>query len=218
MDTNHTGKAPVKTGRKTKYSPALINKLISYIESGLNLKQSCQAALIGETTLREWRKLYPDFNERIEAAREILRAKILAKIRDAGKNDWKAHAEFLRLAFPEYRYGNGPSVNVAVQQTLAVSDPERAKLIEQLEASRAPALANTSCVEAPLQLADAGDSQEKALAAERQLKEERTVEVRVEPVREQPPKTVVERADLLEERRQWRAAWRRDEVDELLGD
>jgi len=72
----------------------------------------------------------------------------------------------------------------------------------------------------PLQLTDANDRREEALPYERALKEG-VIEVRdVEPerLRQKPPQTVVERADLLEERRQWREAARRDEVEELLGD
>jgi len=222
-DSDNQGPVKARVGRKTKYSETLIKKLLSFISDGLNNKQACQAVGIGETTLREWRAAHEGLEERLQAAREVLRAKVLGQIRAAGAKDWRAHVEFLRLSFSEDRFGSGPTnVNVALQNNISLEerDPERARLIAELEEQRARALANTSCVEAPLQLADAGDSQEKALAAERQLKEERTVEVRVEPVRayEQPPKTVVERADLREERRQWREAARRDEVEELLGD
>ena len=198
--------------KKTKRTPALITKLLGYIEDGLCNSQACAACGIGVTTLREWRAADPTFEERLGAAREVLRSKVLVKIREAGASDWRALAEFLRLSFAEYRFGNGPSVNVAIQQNMAVSDPERARLIAQLEERRASALADKSGASEPLQLTDANDRREEALAYERALKEG------VIEVREQPPKTVVERADLIEERRQWRDAARRDEVEELLGD
>jgi hypothetical protein len=201
-------------GRTTKYSPKLIDKLLGYIEDGLNNKQACQAVGIGETTLREWRNEHEGLAERIEAAREVMRSKVLAKIKEAGAKDWRAWVEFLRLSFAEYRFGNGPSVNVAIQQNMALSDPERAKLIAQRE----HALANRP---EPLQLADASDAREIALEAEDgeygKGKATKCATLSLSAY-EQPPKTVVERADLLEERQQWRAAARRDEVAELLGD
>jgi hypothetical protein len=203
-------------GNKTKYSPALIKKLCGYIADGLNVQQACAASGIGVSTLRDWRALYDGLEGKLEAAREILRSKVLAQIRDAGANDWRAHAEFLRLAFPELRYGNGPStVNVALQNNvnLADNDPERARLIEM----RNKALAGAS--QQPLQLADAPESRrEEALEAERSVGVEKPPTPEPERLREKPPQTVVERADLLEERRQWREAARRDEVEELLGD
>jgi hypothetical protein len=39
----------------------------------------------------------------MEEARETARQKALAAIRAAGEKDWRAHAEWLKLCFPEYR-------------------------------------------------------------------------------------------------------------------
>jgi transposase len=198
---NQNNSAPVKgpcAGRKTKYSPALIKKLCSYIEDGLNNKQACQAVGIGETTLREWRNEHEGLAERVEAAREVMRSKVLAKIKAAGKDDWRAHVEFLRLAFAEYRVGNSQQVNVAIQQNnMAVSDPERAELIEM----RARALANNSKASEPLQLADASDVRDaRAIAeeAERNLGAERPAQAEPERLREHAPR--IERADWRDER------------------
>jgi hypothetical protein len=109
----------------TKYSKAMVDRICRYIASGLNNLQACQAARISETSLLVWRKKHPDFAEKVEAAREIMRSKVLAKIKAAGKDDWRALECFLRLAFAEYRFGNQQNVNVAVQQNMAVIDPER---------------------------------------------------------------------------------------------
>jgi hypothetical protein len=185
-------------GNKTKYSKAIVDKICSYIESGLNNKQACAAAGICETSLRMWRKAHPDFDAKIEAAREVLRAKVLAKIKAAGAKDWRAHVEFLRLAFAEYRVGNSQQVNVAIQQNnMAVSDPERAELIEM----RARALANNSKASEPLQLADASDVRDaRAIAeeAERNLGAERPAQAEPERLREHAPR--IERADWPDER------------------
>jgi hypothetical protein len=199
----------------TKYNKAIVDKICGYIADGLNLKQSCQAALVSESSVLLWRKTYPDFAEKIEAAREQMRSKILAKIKAAGKDDWRALAEYLRLAFAEYRYGNSPQVNVAVQQNMAVSDPDRAFLIAKLEETRARALSDKDG--APLQLADksgASDAREVALEAKRKLGAAPVAEPEPEQLREKPPTlTVVERAEWREARRR---AYERDEVDELL--
>jgi len=204
-----------RVGRRTRYSAALIRRLCGYIADGLNISQSCAACGVGVSTLRDWRKEYEGLEKKLEAAREILRSKVLAKILAAGATDWRAHAEFLRLAFPELRYGNGPStVNVALQNNIEITDSERARLIEMRE----KALASGASQQPPLQLADAPDARrEEALAAERELHEQqgagRLADPEPERLRERPPKTVVERADWIDARKQ---AAQRDEVDEVL--
>jgi hypothetical protein len=209
-------------GNKTKYSKAIVDKICRFIESGLNNKQACAAAGISETSLLVWRKQHPDFADKIEAAREIMRAKVLAKIKAAGAKDWRAHVEFLRLAFAEYRFSNSQHVNVAIQQNMAMTDPERTELIAKLEKARAKALADKSGASEPLQLTDASgasDTRAIALEAERKLaggQGAQAAEPEPEPerLREKPPQNV--------ERAEWREAQRReacrDEVDEVLGD
>ena len=128
--------------RARKYSPELIERLLAYVADGLNLKQACKACLIHPNTLREWRDADPRLEERVEEAREKLRAKLLKQVQDAATDDWRAAAEALRLMFiAEYKFGT--QVNVNAQQAavaIEVSDPERAALIEKLQASRARAL------------------------------------------------------------------------------
>ena len=91
---------------------------------------------------------------------------------------------------------------------MEVYDPERAELIElrnKAQEARARALADKGASE-PLQLADksgASDAREIALEAESKIAKGVSVEVHdPEPrrLRERPPRTVVERADLQEER------------------
>jgi Bacteriophage Sf6, terminase small subunit-like len=209
-------------GNKTKYSKAVVDRICRYIASGLNYKQAAQAALIGERTLLEWRRKYPDFADKVEAAREIMRSKVLAKIKAAGAKDWRAHVEFLRLAFAEYRFGNSQQVNVAIKQNMAVSDPERTKLIDELEKARARALSHKSVADRAneeLQLRDKQlNAREISLEAERKLAEGQSAEAHdpePESLREKPPKTVVERADWRDECKRPTTS-RRDEVDEIL--
>ena len=209
-------------GNKTKYSKAIVTTICRYISDGLNNKQACQAAGICETTLSAWRREHPDFAERVEAAREVMRAKVLAQIKAAGAKDWRAHAEFLRLAFAGYRFANSPQVNVAIQQnTMQLTDPERAELIAKLEKARAKALADKSGASEPLQLEDAKDSRAIAEEAERALQE--GAEKPAKPLTLPKPKplkmTLVETADDQMRRMRaegWRSADCVDGINELL--
>jgi hypothetical protein len=212
---------PVKNlgGRKTKWSPALANKVIELIKEGLSYQQAAQAVGVSPDRLRVWRRDKKGFNERVESARELLRAKVLAEIKAAGAKDWRAHAEFLRLCFAEYRFATGASVNVAVQTALTMSDrdPERARLIERREKALAATAASAPRLTSE---ASADERRAAALESERKLHEDGGGEVHdATPARliERPPKTVVERDDW-QERQEWRAAARRDPVDEILGD
>jgi hypothetical protein len=209
-----------RPGFRPKYCKAIVDRICRYIATGLNNKQACQAAGISETSLLVWRKQHAGFAEKVEAAREIMRSKILAKIKAAGKDDWRAHVEFLRLAFAEYRFGNSQTVNVAVQSNMEVYDPARAELIERrnkaLEAARARALANKDGASEPKQLADgASDAREEALAAERQLQLPPPPAVVPKHLQEKPPKNIVEHCDLQAERMR-REGWRA--VDSELDD
>jgi terminase small subunit-like protein len=205
-------------GNRTKYNKSIVAKICGFIESGLNNKQACAAAGISETSLRVWRNDHPDFAEKVEQAREIMRAKVLAEIKRAGAKDWRAHEAFLRLAFAEYRFGNGTQVNVALQNNMSLSerDPQRARLIEM----RAAALAKRDASE-PAQLADrdARERYEEALEAERKIKEGQSTEAHdAEPPRlqERPPQNIIERCD--EQARRMRAeGWKSaNDSDELL--
>jgi hypothetical protein len=201
---------------RSKYSKDIVTRVCKFIADGLNYKQAAAAAGISETSLLVWRKQHGDFAEKCEAAREIMRAKVLAKIKAAGASDWRAHVEFLRLAFAEYRFGNSQQVNVAIQQNMAVSDPERAKLIAELEERRARALADKPVASEPLQLEDkpaASDARKIALEAERKLSAPPMPEPTPERLKENPPRNIVERAEWREAQRR---AYERDEVDELL--
>jgi hypothetical protein len=62
-----------KPGRPCKYTPETVTRLLSAVEAGLTMKQSCKAAGISETTLYEWRGEYPELEPRLEAARERAR-------------------------------------------------------------------------------------------------------------------------------------------------
>jgi hypothetical protein len=149
-----------------------------------------------------------------EAAREQLRARVLAQMRRVGKDDWRCLAEFARLTFTDLR-NNGANVSVAVQAvtTLSDRDPERALLIARREA----ALANAAASSPPLQLDDSIDA--RAIAEETEARLKQAVDVEPEP--ERPPRSAVDKAAWAEQqRRDWSAAARaqRDDLDDVLYD
>jgi hypothetical protein len=70
-------------------------------------------------------------------AREVARQKALKAIQTAGEKDWRAHAEWLKLAFPADYRGNANRIEVSAT-ALASSGPviteaERVKLLERHE-------------------------------------------------------------------------------------
>jgi hypothetical protein len=63
-------------GRPTKYTPDAIGKVIGSLQAGLSIDSACEHAGINPDTHYEWLKQYPDYSEKISAAR--LYGKILA--------------------------------------------------------------------------------------------------------------------------------------------
>jgi transposase-like protein len=96
-----------KSGRPSKYDAETVDRLLNALGDGLNIKQSCRAAGIGETTLARWREKHPEIAPLLMKAREQARQKALAGIKSAGESgDWRAWAKFLEMSYPEYRQPN----------------------------------------------------------------------------------------------------------------
>ncbi len=109
-------KSVLKTaGRPTKYSPTVVQTLCDCVKDGLSFKAACKAACISQETFRLWREDQPELVEAIEKAREIGRREALRSIRAAGEKDWRAHAEWLRLSFPEDYRARPDHITQAVQ-------------------------------------------------------------------------------------------------------
>jgi hypothetical protein len=122
-----------RVGRPTKYSQETIARLCAALADGLPIKGACVVAGIGVTTLAEWREQHPGLEERMSEAREIARQKALRSITAAGEKDWRAHAEWLKLAFPADYRGSANKIEVsaiAVSGTV-LSEDERVRLIER---------------------------------------------------------------------------------------
>src|SRR5262245_46307205 len=127
-----------KPGRPTKYEPETIGRLLAALADGLNIKQACLAARIGQSTLSDWLERHPELEAQLAEARETARQKALAGIRAAGEaGDWRALEAFLRMSFPS-DYRRDASINVSAtassqQAAVVCTEEQRARLIELRE-------------------------------------------------------------------------------------
>ena len=135
--TSKSGKGPSRTaGRPTKFNPQVVERLCAALADGMPIKGACVVAGIGVTTLAEWREKHSRLEDRMSEARELARQNALQTIKAAGEKDWRAKAEWLRLAFAEdYRGGQKVEVQQAVQ--VRISSEQLADLRSRLEDTRA---------------------------------------------------------------------------------
>ena len=119
-----------KRGPVTLYTPKTVEHLLNALRAGLAHNQACQACGISRRTFNNWREQYPDFELRVNAARDEARQNALQDIKTAGKKDWRALAVWLKLAFPEYRSG-GPTFNVSANAQAGVlcTEEQRQEII-----------------------------------------------------------------------------------------
>jgi hypothetical protein len=123
-----------RAGRPTKFNEATIDRLCEALSRGCSIKTACCVTGIGVTTLADWRREHPELEEQLTKAKEIAREKALQAIQDAGQKDWRANAEWLKLAFVnDYRRASETRLesNVTVQTALVCDEAMRMRLIEQ---------------------------------------------------------------------------------------
>jgi hypothetical protein len=128
-----------KGGRPTKYEPETVERLLTALADGLNIKQACVAAQVSETTLGRWRDEHPELEPQLNEAREQARQEALRRIRQAGeRGDWKADVAFLQYSFAaDYRQA-GTKIDISAtatgqQANVVCTEAERKRLIEQRE-------------------------------------------------------------------------------------
>jgi hypothetical protein len=56
-------------GRPSLYTPVIVGKVLGAFQLGLSVKTVCSIAGINPDTLYEWINKYPDFSEKVSAAR-----------------------------------------------------------------------------------------------------------------------------------------------------
>src|ERR1700730_252672 len=74
---------PRQLGRPTKYNEETVTRLCDALADGMPIKSACTVAGIGVQTLSDWRKEYPELEQRVIESRELLREKALQTIKKA---------------------------------------------------------------------------------------------------------------------------------------
>jgi hypothetical protein len=118
------------SGQPTKFNKKRADLLIKALRAGLTKAQACLACGISRQTLPTWCEKYPDFGLRVDSAREEARQDALESIRNAGEEDWKATAQWLRLAFPEYRTEQRHTVQLNSQTNILCDEETRMQIVE----------------------------------------------------------------------------------------
>jgi transposase-like protein len=122
-----------QAGRPTKYNETTVDRLCEALGDGMSIKSACIIAGICVTTLSEWRKQYPELEQRLTESRELLREKALQTIKKAVyQDDWRAAAKALELIFPaDYRAGNKVSATATATASTVVITAERQREIQE---------------------------------------------------------------------------------------
>jgi hypothetical protein len=92
-------------GRKSKYEPERVEKLLEAIRLGSTYQHACNYAGIDTDTFANWRAKYPDFSDQVKQAEGSALVGWLAKI-EAAANDgnWQAAAWKAERRYPD-EYG-----------------------------------------------------------------------------------------------------------------
>lgn len=118
-----------KTGRPSDLTPELEGKLLSMIRAGAPLQSACAACGIGYSTLNEWRRRgegthkrkatpeYQEFSQKLSIAEAQAEVNLVALIRAAVPNDWRAGAWLLERRFSD-RWSNTQRLQILCQQEL----------------------------------------------------------------------------------------------------
>jgi hypothetical protein len=96
--------------RPSKYSPERAATIAEAIEKGLTFGLAAALGGISPDTLTVWRRRYPDFAERIDAAEAQGALVNITKVRDAANDDWRAAAWILEHRHP-HQYGKTVTEN-----------------------------------------------------------------------------------------------------------
>jgi transposase len=90
------------SGRPTKYTPEITQKILDAIRLGAPFNQACNAAGIHVDTFIEWRKRYSEFAEAVKEAEGQGVQNWLTVIETAANNgNWQAAAWKLERRFPQ---------------------------------------------------------------------------------------------------------------------
>jgi hypothetical protein len=125
-----------QVGRPTKYNEETVARLCEALGDGMSIKSGCVIAGIGVQTLSDWRREYPELEQRLTESRELFREKALQTIKKAiYQDDWRAAAKALELIFPaDYRAGNKVTATATATASTAVVSVEKQKELQERKA------------------------------------------------------------------------------------
>lgn len=90
--------------RKSKYTPAIVDEIVTSLKLGLTDKDAALASGISWDTFDAWQKRYPDFSDRVTRAKsERSRTWLLLLRKNAETGDTRAITELLDRCAPDYR-------------------------------------------------------------------------------------------------------------------
>lgn len=117
-------------GRKSKYTPEVVKRILDGIRVGATLTHACAAGGISFETFNEWRKDKPEFSEAIKKAEGECVVMRLARINKAGQEGtWQADAWTLERRYP-HDYGRtvqDVNANVEVSGGITLYLPKKGK-------------------------------------------------------------------------------------------
>lgn len=91
-------------GRKTKYTPEIVDEIVTSLKIGLTDTDAAVASGITWDTFNAWRERYPDFSSRVTRAKAERARTWLALLRkNAETGDTRALEALLDRCAPDYR-------------------------------------------------------------------------------------------------------------------
>lgn len=91
-------------GRKSKYTPEIVEEIVTSLKIGLTDKDAALASGISWDTFDDWQKKYPDFSNRVTRAKaERARTWLLLLRQNAQTGDTRAIEALLDRCAPDYR-------------------------------------------------------------------------------------------------------------------
>ena len=105
---------PPNIGRPTKHTPETIALILANIEGGNTIEDSCKAAGVGYSTMREWAVADPEFADRVEKAGATARIAMVSIVQKVAKEgNWQAAMTYLERRDPEH-WGRRDRVSMTV--------------------------------------------------------------------------------------------------------
>jgi|CXWL01.1.fsa_nt_gi hypothetical protein len=91
----------VQTGRPREYTFAIAQAICDNVQIGMTFKDAANLAGVKEKTAGAWKKRHSDFATAYAHAKLARKQSLIATVRVAAKNDWRAALAMLQQMYPE---------------------------------------------------------------------------------------------------------------------